>query len=187
MAPEIEAGAALTKREPYHGWAADMWAFGAMTYELLEGKPAFRGASVQQLNMRIVRASHEAFTAATPPPARGLIKRLLILDATHRLPAKGCLAHPWFAPIRRAEGGTAPPPPPPLEADSQYEQPVLHGRFPEDRPARRQSEPPPTQQQQQQQQQRHSHGHGGMMGGGVEALDGGLYSHLMGREPVEMS
>lgn len=106
MAPEIEAGASLTRgggREPYHGWAADMWAYGALVFECLEGKPAFRGASNQQLNMRIVRASHEAFSAATPPPARHLIKKLLLVEPTARMPARGVLAHGWLAPYRKRE------------------------------------------------------------------------------------
>jgi len=110
MAPEIEA---LGKREAYLGWAADMWAYGAMVFELLEGKPAFRGASNQQLNMRIVRASHEAFSSATPPPARGLIKRLLIVDAPNRLAARDAIAHPWLASCRpRGEAAEEPRPPP---------------------------------------------------------------------------
>ena len=92
MAPEIEAGAPMSRgggKEPYVGWCADVWAYGALVFELLEGKPAFRGASNQQLNMRIVRASHEAFSAASGPAPRGLIKRLLVLEPSSRLPMKG--------------------------------------------------------------------------------------------------
>jgi serine/threonine protein kinase len=54
MAPE------LSKREPYHARASDMWAFACVIYDILEGKPAFRGTSMEQLNIRIMRASHEA-------------------------------------------------------------------------------------------------------------------------------
>jgi len=109
MAPEIEA---TGTRAPYHGWAADMWSYGAMVYELLEGKPAFRGSSTQQLAMRVVRASHEAFTAATPQPARALIKRLLVVDPEKRLAASDCLANAsWFAPRRSARAMPAAEPP----------------------------------------------------------------------------
>ena len=130
MAPEIEAGALLTKREPYHGWAADMWAYGALVFELLEGKPAFRGASTQQLNMRIVRASHEEFTSATPPPARSLVKKLLLLDGSMRMPARSAVAHGWFNSIRRRHAADGPSMA--VEADAQYVAalPVGHGEPP---------------------------------------------------------
>ena len=95
MAPEI-AGACLARREPYLGAPCDMWAFGALVFEMLEGKPAFRAASLEQLKMRIVRASHEAFTAASPQPARALIKGCLELDAATRKTAKKAVASPWF-------------------------------------------------------------------------------------------
>ena len=90
MAPE------LSRREPYHAWAVDMWAFGALAFEMLEGKPAFRGSSMEQLNIRIIRGSHEAFTQATPPPARALIKALLCVDAATRLPARDAIAFEWL-------------------------------------------------------------------------------------------
>ena len=69
MSPEL-AGASLQSRKPYDAPAVDMWAFGALIFEMLEGKPAFRASSIEQLNMRINKASHESFTQATPPPAR---------------------------------------------------------------------------------------------------------------------
>ena len=43
MAPE------LARHEPYHAWACDMWALGAVIYEMLENKPAFRGSSMEQV------------------------------------------------------------------------------------------------------------------------------------------
>ena len=90
MAPE------LSRREPYRAWAVDMWAFGCLLYEMLEGKAAFRGSSMEQLNIRIVRASHEAFTAATPAAARHLIKSLLVIDVDNRMSARAALAHAWL-------------------------------------------------------------------------------------------
>ena len=68
MAPE------LSRREPYHGWACDMWAFGALVYEMLEGKAAFRGSSMEQLNIRIMRTSHEVgSTSAHCRPLAGCV------------------------------------------------------------------------------------------------------------------
>ena len=49
-----------------------------------------------QLNIRIMRASHEAFSQATPQPARLLIKSMLVLDAVGRLQASQALEHWWY-------------------------------------------------------------------------------------------
>jgi len=106
MAPE------LSRREPYHAWAVDMWAFGALTFEMLEGKPAFRGSSMEQLNIRIMRASHEAFTGSTPPQARAVIKSLLVVDAENRLQASKALELEFFSGHRAASGPTPPAVPP---------------------------------------------------------------------------
>ena len=81
----------------YHGWACDVWAYGALLFEMLEGRPAFRGSSMEQLNIRIMRASHEAFGSQTPPGARHLIKQFLVVDPTVRCTAAHALEHGWFA------------------------------------------------------------------------------------------
>eukprot|EP00966_Prymnesium_polylepis_P023407 538870-Prymnesium_polylepis.1 len=49
MAPE------LSRREPYHGPPVDVWALCAVVYEMLHGKAAFRGSSMEQLGIRIMR------------------------------------------------------------------------------------------------------------------------------------
>ena len=90
MAPE------LSRREPYHGWACDVWAYAALCFEMLEGRPCFRGSSMEQLNIRIMRASHEAFTPATPSAARQLIKSLLVIDPNQRLQSSQIVEHHWF-------------------------------------------------------------------------------------------
>lgn len=102
MAPEI-AGASLARREPYLGGPCDIWAFGALVFEMLEGKTAFRGSSMEQLNMRIVRASHEAHSAQSPPPARSLIKKALEIEPLARLTAHEAVRHPWFAELRKSQ------------------------------------------------------------------------------------
>lgn len=91
MAPEI-ASAPLSRREPYLGEPCDMWAFGCLLFEMLEGRPAYQAASMEQLKMRILRASHEAFTPASPPPARALIKSCFKLEPSTRLKAEAALA-----------------------------------------------------------------------------------------------
>jgi serine/threonine protein kinase len=99
MAPELVSKA---KREPFHPWCCDMWAYAALVFEMFEGKPAFRGVSVEQLNMRIIRASHEAFTDATPAAARALIKNCLQVEPASRLHAKDAAAHACFGQQRKA-------------------------------------------------------------------------------------
>ena len=58
MAPELVLG------RPYLGPPVDVWALGALVYELLHNKPAFRGESMTAVRARPSRAPR------VPPPAR---------------------------------------------------------------------------------------------------------------------
>ena len=107
MSPEL-AGASLQSRKPYDGPAVDMWAFGCLAFEMLEGKPAFRAVSVDQLNMRIAKASHETFTAASPPPARAVVKACLELNAEKRMTSAAAITHPWLRAKRSASRSNSP-------------------------------------------------------------------------------
>ena len=80
-----------------------MWAFGALVFEMLEGKTAYRGSSMEQLNMRIVRASHEAYSSQSPPAARALIKKTFEVEPLARLTAHDAARHPWFTELRRPQ------------------------------------------------------------------------------------
>ena len=96
MAPElVQAGAG-----PYGTHEVDLWAFGAMVFEMLEGRPAFSGVGLTQLNTRILRASTNEFTSKTPAAPKALLKALLKVDPSARMPAVQVLQHAWFA--RRA-------------------------------------------------------------------------------------
>ena len=99
MAPEI-CGAGLTRRETYHAAPCDIWAFGAIVYEMLEGKPAFRAQSLEQLTLRVSRVAHQAFTEASPPASQDLTKRCLQLEPSSRLTAGAALDHPYFVETR---------------------------------------------------------------------------------------
>ena len=96
MAPEL-ATASMTSRKGYGAYEVDLWALGAMIFELLEGRPAFSGCGLAQLNERIRKASTNEFTSKTPPPAKALVKSLLRVEPTERRAAKGSLAHNWCA------------------------------------------------------------------------------------------
>lgn len=97
MAPE------LSRREPYYGFPVDMWALCAVVYEMLHGKAAFRGSSMEQLGIRIMRVSHEAFSSNASPSARSFIKSGLIFDPLTRSTAQQARAHSWLTPIEGAE------------------------------------------------------------------------------------
>lgn len=101
MAPEL-ATASMTSRKGYGAYEVDLWALGAMIFELLEGRPAFSGCGLAQLNERIRKASTNEFTSKTPPPAKALVKSLLRVEPTERRAAKDALAHNWFAQLASA-------------------------------------------------------------------------------------
>lgn len=92
MAPEVNG------RESYAGFPVDIWALGALIFELMHAKAAFRGNTMEQLTIRILRASHEAFDPKISPSARSLIKGMLQVDPTKRLKASAVTAHEWHAP-----------------------------------------------------------------------------------------
>jgi serine/threonine protein kinase len=57
MAPELTQ----ESKKGYLGCPVDMWAFGALLYEMLHTRVAFNGVSEQQLHQRIRRATHATF------------------------------------------------------------------------------------------------------------------------------
>lgn len=96
MAPEL-ATAAMSSRKGYGAFEVDLWAFGAMVFELLEGRPAFSGVGLAQLNERIRRANTNDFTTKTPAAAKALVKSLLRVEPTERRAAGDAMKHGWFA------------------------------------------------------------------------------------------
>lgn len=84
MSPEQARGKAVDHR-------ADIWAFGAVLFELLTGKPAFAGDTVTDILAAVVREEPDwsALPANTPPRIRRLIERCLRKDARTRLQAIG--------------------------------------------------------------------------------------------------
>jgi Tol biopolymer transport system component len=80
MSPEQAKGRAVDTR-------ADIWAFGAVLYEMLTGRPAFSGDTVSDTLVAVV-ASTPAFDAlpgGTPPRLEHLLRRCLDRDARMRL------------------------------------------------------------------------------------------------------
>src|SRR6202035_2207067 len=72
MSPEQARGKAVNK-------ATDIWAFGAVLYELLTGKQAFQGEDVTEILATVVKMDPDwsLLPGATPPTIRMLVRRCL--------------------------------------------------------------------------------------------------------------
>ena len=84
MSPEQARGKPVDKR-------TDIWALGAVLYELLTGKAAFQGEDVTDILAAVVRAEPDwqGLPAATPVKIRDLLRRCLQKDKTLRMQAAG--------------------------------------------------------------------------------------------------
>ena len=80
MSPEQARGKPVDKR-------ADIWAFGAVLFEMLTGKPAFAGETVTDVLAAVVQKDPDwsALPATTPVPLRRLLMRTLAKDRKQRL------------------------------------------------------------------------------------------------------
>ncbi|HKA17999.1 MAG TPA: serine/threonine-protein kinase, partial [Blastocatellia bacterium] len=84
MSPEQARGKTVDKR-------ADVWAFGAVLFEMLTGKPAFPGEDITDTIVSVVSKEPDWRTlpAATPADLRRLLARSLKKDPRARLQAIG--------------------------------------------------------------------------------------------------
>src|SRR5260370_31222113 len=80
MSPEQARGAAADKR-------SDIWAFGAVFYEMLSGRQAFSGDTVSDTLAAVLRAELDwaALPKDTPAPIKRLLRRCLERDRKRRL------------------------------------------------------------------------------------------------------
>jgi Tol biopolymer transport system component len=80
MSPEQARGKAVDKR-------SDVWAFGALVFEMLTGRKLFEGETVTDVLAAVVRQEIDwsALPAATPPRVRRLLRRCLERDPKQRL------------------------------------------------------------------------------------------------------
>ena len=80
MAPEQARGKPVDKR-------ADIWAFGCVLYEMLAGKPAFRGDTLSDIVAAVLTNEPDwiALPAETPAAVRALLRRCLRKDPGRRL------------------------------------------------------------------------------------------------------
>jgi tRNA A-37 threonylcarbamoyl transferase component Bud32 len=80
MSPEQARGKAVTK-------ATDIWAFGAVLYEMLTGQQVFAGTDVTDILAAVVRAEPDwsKLPSDVPPAIRTLLRRCLRKDRVQRL------------------------------------------------------------------------------------------------------
>jgi Tol biopolymer transport system component len=84
MSPEQARGKAVDRR-------ADIWAFGAVLYEMLTGRRAFEGDGISDLLASVLKSdpAWSAIPAGTPASIRRLLRRCLEKDPRKRLSAIG--------------------------------------------------------------------------------------------------
>jgi hypothetical protein len=80
MAPEQARGKTVDKR-------ADIWAFGAVLYEMLSGHRAFGGEDIAQTLANVINKepASEALPPTTPARIRSIVARCLVKDPRQRL------------------------------------------------------------------------------------------------------
>jgi len=77
------------------GKPTDLWAFGCIIFQLLTGRPPFKGAT-EYLTFEKILALDYTFPAGFPPIARDLVERLLVSDPAIRLGVDHVKNHEFF-------------------------------------------------------------------------------------------
>ncbi|KAF9381988.1 pkb-activating kinase-like protein [Podila verticillata] len=86
--------------------SSDLWALGCIIYQLLAGRPPFKGSNEYQTFQKIVKLEF-SFPAGFPRTAMDLVSRLLVHDPNERLGANNTIdqlkQHPFFDGVEWSE------------------------------------------------------------------------------------
>jgi len=108
----------LHKHVAYHGPPVDCWAFGALSYEVLHGRFAFTGLTMEQLQLRIIKGSHEPLSKSLSSAARLAVKALLAPAVEKRWTAEDYATKAWLPSASAAEKPQPATPREPAASDS---------------------------------------------------------------------
>lgn len=88
VSPELLTDKSVTER-------SDLWAFGCVVYQIIGGRPPFKGVSEYQTFQKIIKGDYE-FVDAFPEDAKDLVQGLLQLDAAKRFSIDEMKGHKFF-------------------------------------------------------------------------------------------
>jgi serine/threonine protein kinase len=77
VSPEVLNNAGIS-------YTADLWALGCIVYQMLTGRPPFKGAS-EYLTFQLITSRSLSFPQGFPAAARDLVEGLLQLEPSQRL------------------------------------------------------------------------------------------------------
>jgi serine/threonine protein kinase len=105
MSPEI-----YKNRQPFDGYAVDMWAAGVILFLMLTGFPPWERACQTDERFKYMTAGYlvqmlTEWEIGISSDAMDLLQRMLFLDPKDRLSLDQVRAHPWMA-----NGRNSPPP-----------------------------------------------------------------------------
>ncbi|SNX86408.1 related to PKH1 - ser/thr protein kinases [Melanopsichium pennsylvanicum] len=93
VSPEL-----LVEKAQPAGKPADWWAFGCVLFQMLAGRPPFKGVNEYQ-TLQKVKNREFAFPEGFPVDAQDLIDKVLVLDPVQRPSATEIKAHRFFSDI----------------------------------------------------------------------------------------
>ena len=102
MSPEI-----YESKEPFDGFAVDMWAAGVILFLMLTGFPPWERACQTDERFHYMTAGYlvqmlSEWEIGLSSDAMDLLQRMLFLDPKDRLSLDQVRAHPWMVNGRRA-------------------------------------------------------------------------------------